>query len=313
MKNTKLILRTVIALCVVMLVLALPTMAQPQQAQLPAVQPGGSIALQPPAFFKTAYAQDAEQAACTPDLLSDAGVMAYIDLQTELDLTSVESLFDAVEAQDEQYILGSFLPPGFEKVPDYDEAAYVQVLVCRDGWIVAYLPKEQLSALLLDWTSYSQRKLKTTPLEDAIRMVAIELGLTIPAGNIAYYDARYPGATGIKLVADSIQGANNDNIKYSEDFQITIPKQLTIYEFSWTYAVLDTPDGASYLPQSECTLNEGSLSKSTPQTQGSWVRLIKALDKPIAMAGKTHTFVLTQYYAGNSFCGVAIVYGEAAK
>lgn len=317
MQSSKLLLRTVIVLSAVMLVFILPTIAQPKTAPPAVIRTGGSMALQPPAFFKAAYAQEAEQSVCTPGLLSDAGVMAYIDLQTEIDVTAIAS-FDSVEEETDQYVIGSFLPPDFETVPDYDEAAYVQVLVCSDGWIVAYQPREQLAAALFDWANYNQRKLKATPLEEAIFRIAEELDMRIPTsptGVITYYDARYPNATQIKLVADSINGAHDYlGGPYVEDFQLTIPKQLSIYEFSWSHAVLDIQaEYSSDIASSECKLNESKFSGVWSQTSDSWGRLIKAFDNPESLVGKTHTFALTQLEAGNSYCGVAIVYGEVTQ
>lgn len=312
MRITKYLLHFVTVLGIVLALPIINSLVIPKHAQAPAVSRGGSLTLQPPAFFNAAYAQETEQPVCTPDLLSNAGLMAYIDLQTEVDVTAIAS-FDAIEEETDQYIIGSFLPSGFEAVPEYDEAAYVQVLVCNDGWIVAYLPKDQLAGALIDWVSYDQRKLKKTSLDDGIEKVVSELGLRIPTapGAIAYYDTRFPDATGIKLVADSISVTDEGN-PFSEDFQITIPKKLTIYELSSTHSVLDLVY-LDYLITSECKLDENIFSTLTAQGAGTRLYSIKAFDESESMSGKTHTVTVTQRRAGSSYCGVAIVYGETAQ
>ncbi len=96
------------------------------------------MALQPPAFLKSARAQDSAQVDFE-FILEEAGVTAYTNLNQELDLTSLEARFKTIRQQTDEFIIGIVTAPGYEKLTEFDETADVQVFLHRDGWIVAYL------------------------------------------------------------------------------------------------------------------------------------------------------------------------------
>ena len=89
MKHTQTTLKVALALCVALLLFALTLLAKPEQVQPAAVETGGGITLQPPAFLKSALAQDSAQVDFG-FLLEEAGVTAYTKLNQELDLTNLD-------------------------------------------------------------------------------------------------------------------------------------------------------------------------------------------------------------------------------
>lgn len=299
MKNRKLIFQILIALGIVTTVIILSIFVRPQQ--LPAATPstGSGIALQLPALFKTAHAQDA---ACDVNLLADAGVTAYTNLSEEIDISFLETYFSGPVQQTDQYITGIVLTSSQQKPPQLDEAAVVHAFVCADGWVFAYLSREQPASALIDWTIYEDEGLSTTPLEVVIRLLADDIGTTLSFSDIGYYDFRNPEATSLKLVVDSA-----DTQRPEENFQIIIPKRLVIYEYSWTHAILDDEAGI-FIASSNCQHNGTIFSGIQPIGQGTWRFAMGTFSEPETIAGTTENFLVKIYEPSSSYCGVALVY-----
>jgi len=299
MKNMKRLVQLVIALCLIAVGVVLSAMLHSKQASLPALQPASGIALQLPSLFQTAHAQDA---ACDVNLLADAGVTAYTNLAEEIDIAFLESYFSGAVQQTDQFISGIVLVGSQQKLPQLDEAAVVHAVVCADGWVFAYLSREQPASALIDWTLYEDEGLSTTPLEAVIRLLTEEMGFTLRAGDISYFDFRYPEATNLKLVVDSVE-----TNRWQESFQISVPKRLTIYEFSWAHAILDDK-GSVYLASSNCQRNGTDFSWLQPLEQGLWRFALGTFNEPEVIVGVTENFFVKIEYESNGYCGIALVY-----
>lgn len=295
--------KLVVALCLTIVLFTLSLFTKPQEVQPTAVETGEGITLQPPTFLKAAHAQDSTQVDFS-FLIEEAGITAYTNLNQKLDLTIFEARFKNIRQQTDQFVYGIVTAPGYEKLTEFDETADVQVFLHSDGWIIAYLSRWQTAAEMFDWVNYEKQRLTGTLLENVVRQMALDMGVN--DFNIGYYDFRYPEATQIMLVAERV-----DYEQQEDSFEITIPRELAVYESSWSHAGFTT----SYYPAT-CKLNDQELVAARSLSGGKWVLLTGELVKAKFPPGATHKLVAN---AGSnhdsilSYCGIAIVYKEAAK
>ncbi len=126
------------------------------------------------------------QAAAT-NLSGYAGIAAYTKI-TPIDLEMFKSVFQMIEYEDEEIIVGTLDLPIYEKV--YDP----MVLVSSDGWIIAFYSNTDPAGKLLDVIS---KNLDETLLEKAVKIVADAAEIVAPA--IDYYDFGNPDATKMLL------------------------------------------------------------------------------------------------------------------
>jgi hypothetical protein len=270
---------------------------------------GPGLALRPPAFIKAANAAEFEELQQTDwtFLLEEAGVTAYTKVDQQLDLEFLLARFKHIRARTNQYIQGIVHAPGYAGLPEFDEKGEVQIIVHRDGWIVAYLTRWQTAAELFDWVNYDQERLTGTLVENTVKYLARELKL--PEVNISYYDFRYPDATDLILVADRADG-----ITTRDSFIIHIPKEIQIFERTWSAAQFDIRrsgyQGSTQNPGS-CDLNDAQLTPLHPPI-GKWRLYLGPLTEDNFPQGKDHRISVF----GNGmrgYCGVAVVYREAAQ
>lgn len=309
MKHTGYILKFAVALCVAILLFALSLLAKSEQAQSTEVETGGGMALQPPAFLKSVQAAPLEQVDFN-FLLEEAGVTAYTKLNQELDLASLESRFKTIGRQTDQFISGIVIAPGYEKLPEFGENAEVQVFLHRDGWIVGYLTRYQTTSALFDWVNYDKNRLKnSTLLENIVRLLAEDAGVSDT--NVTYYDFRNPQATNLMLIAD-----HADNIKSEDSFEINIPRELRVYESSWSSAQFSIirvfRSGVGTVPApGACILDDETLASHNPPEErwGLWAGELTKVNFPLST---NHKLSVTGVGA-RAYCGIAIVYQEAAQ
>jgi len=305
MKHTKHILKFAVAPCVAILLLGLTLLAKPEQAQTAAVQSGQGMALQPPAFLKSVQAAPLEQV----DLgfiVEEAGVTAYTKLDQELDLATLKSHFKTIRQQTDQFISGIMIAPGYEYLTEFDENVEVQVFLLREGWIVSYLTRWQLASEMFDWVNYDEKRLNNSTLvENAVRMLAADVGVS--DFTVSYYDFRYPKANNLMLVAERV------DVEHAGDsFDITVPRGLTVYESSWSFARFSW----SYYGSS-CAFNGEKLSGLNPPGS-KWGLVTGEVNKTKFSPDKNHNLsVGIELHqadpATRSYCGLAIVYQEAAQ
>ncbi|MBV7333653.1 hypothetical protein KFU94_36550 [Chloroflexi bacterium TSY] len=261
------------------------------------------IALRPPAFVKSARAASIGPVDFS-FILEEAGVTAYTKVEQQLDLQFLPTSFKHIRQQTDDFILGIVYAPGYAALPEFDEKGEVQVLVHKDGWIVAYLTRWQTAAELFDWVNYDRERLTATLIESTIKFLATELELSNI--NISYYDFRYPEATDLILVADRADG-----ITRTDSFKINIPREIQIYERVWSAGQFSLAVSGYNRYPGTCKLDDVQLISLNPPV-GKWRLYLGGLNENNFSQGKDHT--ITVGGSGRrAYCGVSIVYGEAAQ
>jgi hypothetical protein len=188
-------------------------------------QPGQTLALQAPAFVRASEAGP-EASDIGQRLSEEAGISAYLETSSPIDLNLVRDEFRTIETEEEgEYIVGSV------EVPDHPEHFDVHVYVHSDGWILAYYMKDEATSKMVD---VKAQTISSTKLKTVIAMIAGTLGEAV--GDLKYYDFRYPNAESILMVAE-----DNQNGK---DFTIELPSQYAYSERSW--AMYDTHYGPDF-------------------------------------------------------------------
>lgn len=167
-----------------------------------------AVALEPPAFLD----DDEFQAGGVGEKIQDeAGIAAYYKAPNQLNLEMIRPLFNSIELESADYILGSI------SVPDYDEHFDAHVYVRRDGWLMAYYLASAPTSKMIDTTA---QNLDNSKLKTVMNNAAVTGGA--PFGAVTYYNFNYPNATHMLLVGE-----------YGADFEITIPSGYSYYELSW--------------------------------------------------------------------------------
>jgi hypothetical protein len=290
------------ASCIAVLLFALSLLATFGQARPPEAQTGQGMALQPPAFLKSAQAASPSQVDFG-SILEEAGVTAYTKLDKEIDLVNAAARFKTIQQETDQFIVGIVTAPGYERSTELEENAEVNVFLQRDGWIVAYLSRWQLASAQFDWINYDKDRLTGTLIENVVRMFAEDEGVS--DYTVSYYDFRNPEATHLILAADRV-----DVTTWADWFQITIPRELMVYESSWAHAKFDRSANESF-----CKLdNEELVRLNAPDEK--WAYTNGELSPAKLSLGTTHRLELSvdgNWWNSEStriYCGIAVVYGE---
>ncbi|GAF77313.1 unnamed protein product [marine sediment metagenome] len=179
------------------------------------------FSLRPPPFTGVARAEPATISSFLDD---EAGMSAYFDASTTIDLDDVRDVFRTIEVETSHYIIGSI------PVSDYPETEDVHVYVHKGGWILAYYLAGDPVGKIFDWRVYHDtgRTNITTKLENTLAVVAGEAGVSFPGAT--YYHFRYPNATHLMLIVEWVRPEGNDS------FQIKLPGSFAYYERSWSLA-----------------------------------------------------------------------------
>jgi hypothetical protein len=168
----------------------------------------------------------------------EAGISAYFKSASPVNLANVRGVFRVIEVETADYIIGSV------PVPNYPESEDVHVFIHRNGWFVAYYLASDPVAKIYDWKSYSGTSIPTK-LERIISIVASEAG--VPLGLVFYYDFRYPNASHMMLIAETVSGG--------DDFTIQLPSTFAFYERSWGLMNIGFDD---YWILNDVTIRSGS-------------------------------------------------------
>ena len=275
----------------------------PQQQGGSVAQTGPGLALQLPAFVESAHAAPLELSEFSL-VVEEAGITAYTKLDQELDLGTLESRFKTIRQQTDQLISGIVVAPGYENLTELDETAEVQVFLHHDGWIIAYLTRWQPASALIDWVNYDEQRLTSTLIENVVRTLVLDVGA--PGATISYYDFRYPEATNLVLAADRA-----DAITQGDSFEITIPRNLTIYESSWAHAKYSASNNPS-----SCSIDDKELSSVNPGPE-KWGFTVGESAQTNFSPDTVHRLALgMEWFNASSsriYCGIAVVYQEAAQ
>jgi hypothetical protein len=166
-----------------------------------------AVALERPAFVD----DDITTNAVGEKIQDEAGIAAYYKAPNSLNLEMIRPLFNSIELESADYILGSI------SVPSYSEHFDAHVYVRRDGWIMAYYLASAPSSKAIDTTA---ENLDNSKLKTIMNNVAVTGGA--PFGAVTYYNFNYPNATHMLLVGED-----------GDVFRITIPSSYSYYEISW--------------------------------------------------------------------------------
>ena len=177
--------------------------------------PEKTLALQAPVFLNSV---SSTSTGAPPEVVamlnSEAGISAYIQTANPIVLNEARGAYRTIEAETEDYIIGSVL------IPDHPEHFDVHVYVHKDGWILAYYMNNEAISKMVD---VKAKTISTTKLETAISITAGFAGQAVT--GLKYYDFRYPNATNILMVAENGVDGNN--------FTIQIPPDFGYSERSW--------------------------------------------------------------------------------
>lgn len=158
----------------------------------------------------------------------EAGISAYVKAKDNIDLNSTKTAFASIERETADYIIGTVA------LTWHTEEQYPHMYVSKDGWIVAYYPKDMSSGWLMPWADYAGGFISSTTLSKAIGIVATAVGGT-PTG-IKYYDFRYPDASKMMFIMESTDA--------TEFFKLNIPTAFSVYAIDWSH--YSNTGGCSY-------------------------------------------------------------------
>jgi hypothetical protein len=154
---------------------------------------------------------------------STAGIAAYYNAKTPINLTRARALFTALEQETDQYLIGSI------RVPDYPSKYDIHVFLHRDGWVMAYYLNKDPAAMMIDWIYFhtsNQAQLRTKH-EAILQYVAGQLRLPYEAPT--FYDFRNPGATHLMIILKWTSGRGA-----GDQFQVQLPSlPYAFYDQGW--------------------------------------------------------------------------------
>jgi hypothetical protein len=177
----------------------------------------------------------------------EAGVTAYTNLGTTIDLSMARDGFKTIEQETADYIVGSLA------LPDLPETEDVHCFVHSDGWIVTYYLAAEPASKIIGWV-YSLPGDLVTKLKVGIDEMCTTLETV--AGDVGYYHFGYPLANRLIVITDCIDSAEPDS------FNLKIPGDFTMYERSWShFAVLGFT--SSYIEDSWFKLNDVTIDQHT--------------------------------------------------
>ena len=272
---------------VVMLLLGLP------KAERPSGAAGNQnvLALQFPAFLTNAHAEEASPASLVSD---EAGIAAYFQVVSGIDLSTVRGLYRTIEYETATYIIGNI------PVPQYTETQDTHVYVHVDGWVMVYYLDTAPVGKIFDWKAYDDggHTAIVTKLENVAALVAAEAGVAYP--GVTYYDFRYPNATHMTLIAEWSGTSTTDS------FQITVPGQFAYYQRSWSHAhhSFGGTGGSTYRL-------DGSVIDENAAYNGQWVTDEGILTGAQLLPDQLHTISIeVGWYVPEAHGGLALVYKE---
>ena len=158
-----------------------------------------------PTFMQSA------RASMPPDIATmldqEAGISAWIDAGSAIDLTNAANAFVIIENQTSEYIIGSV------DLPNYAEHYDAHVYVHSDGYILAYYLRQDPAAKIIQ---IKELNITSTHLASIVSIVASAGG--VPASDIKHYDFRYPNASHILMVYENEQDGDNFTINMPTSF-----------------------------------------------------------------------------------------------
>jgi len=222
----------------------------------------------------------------------EAGISAYTNLGTTIDLSVAKTGFKTIEQETADYIVGSIA------LPDLPETEDAHCFVHSDGWIVTYYLAAEPASKIIGW-GYSSPGNLVTKLKVGIDEMCNTLATV--ASDISYYHFNYPFANRLMVIRECAVSSDPDS------FNLKIPSDFTTYERSWShYAVLSYP---SYTQDSYFKLNGDQIDCLTePGGTHQGMLTFGQLGPDIFHTATVDTDYFT---SGNQACiGIVLVYHE---
>ncbi len=190
-------------------------------------------------FFGLTGAQSAFAATFPID---KAGIGAYVKLNSYTidDYNRAKETYfntlDSIEVYD-TYVIGQkkFSLDGSDSAPSMRS---YYIYLSNDGWLVAYLWKEEYGRFsqIINWKDGAP--LDNTMLKVAIDDAAGKIGVAYTA-PVKYYDFSHPAANKMTIIRESVDSAGGD----SNDFTIYVPG--TIHSASYALNLADCPTNST--------------------------------------------------------------------
>lgn len=219
----------------------------------------------------------------------EAGISAYVKAGDSIDLNTAKSVFATIERETSDYIIGTVA------LDLHTEEEYPHVYVSTDGWIVAYYPRGRPSSWIFPWAEYNGEVIASTTLSQAVGIVAD--GVSGNTNNLKYYDFKYPNASKMMFIMESVTSDTNS-------FKVTIPTTFTTYVVDWShYAATSTYHSAT--GTSDVYLDGGtSFSSFGKGTHWDYGSLLGQFEN-----GVEHEVKITTY-DGTGRIGLVLEYAE---
>jgi hypothetical protein len=230
-------------------------------------------------------------------LESEAGISAYGQIPS-VALNTIKPVFKNIEKETSQYIIGSVALAG------YPEADDVHVYVDISGWIIAYYLNQELAAKIIDWAQYRAQGTLGTKLEDAVALVAAQMGYSLPP--ITYYDFRYPNANKIMIIIDE------EPSTATQTFLLTLPSlDYFFYGREWSHGQYRH----SSLNDDSNLKIDGQVLHSATTTAAGW-HIYQGVISPIQLSPDvTHEFALQNTDGGDLdvYAAVFLIYSAQGE
>jgi hypothetical protein len=239
----------------------------------------------------------------------EAGIAAYISTGQAVDLEKVKTIFSSVETVGDNYIVGVV------QVSDWGGNIGVHLYADTDGWMVAYLKKDEPVAMIMQWGSSDADNptlgvVRSTTLEDAIYKAGDAAGVGIVATGIQYYDFEFPNANQMMIIAKTQATAG------SSIHQIEMPENYMLFDASYYHYVFYLSDHGDYggygdyFADSNLKVDSATISDAATWYQGDWVMgWWRSMDQYIGAIspGSLHTIEISYTLSDAGSAGVATV------
>ena len=191
---------------------------------------GEEFSLKAPDFRAAKMAQSGDWAFPA----DSAGIAAYVKLEQVIDLEQIKPLFNEVKEVQENFIWGMV------EVPNFGRTSQVHLYVDTDGWLVAFLKRDEPTAGIMQWNPTSSSglpgitEISRTTLTDVLKEVALAIQVDF-FSQIEYCHFKYPEANGLKIFVKI--APNSGDIKFTK---VIIPQEYTLYEKSYYHYAYHT-------------------------------------------------------------------------
>ena len=187
----------------------------------------GALSLVRPWFIDEALASDDRSARVITNIANEAGISAYVKTPAAILLSRAKTAFTSVIVEDSNYILGTITPTGY---PAYWGA---QVLVHKNGWIMAWYHKDWLASTVVhvnDKTFANKTKL-------SVAIDAVTTALKITAISPTYYHFKYPTANRMLIARKSLVSGHMMRVSYPSTFTYFDTSAYYEYDTEINYSI----------------------------------------------------------------------------